>query len=104
MLTGSGKKNSFIRDALDFVREVGKLINSSPRRAHLLQQKLSQSDTSGVSIKPFCMTRWTGRTIAIEAILLDYEVLMETLSDVHRTNKEEYGLKAAGLLSSMEKF
>ena len=50
------------------------------------------------------MTRWTARTTAIEAILLDYEVLMETLSDVDRTTKDEYGLKAAGLFSSMEKF
>ena len=40
-LQEEGKNIPLIRDALDFVKEVGKLINLSPKRAHLLQQKLT---------------------------------------------------------------
>ena len=98
-----GRKIPFIRDALDLVREIAKLIAFSPKRAHL-SLNLSQFDTQGVNIKPLCPTRWTGRTCAIGAILTDYPVLMETLDEVQPTTKDEYGLKAAGLLSGMEKF
>ena len=103
-LQEEGRKLPFIRDALDTVREIAKLIKFSPKRSHVFSQKLSQSETHGVNIKPLCATRWTARTGAIEAILSDYTVLMETLDEVHQTTKDEYGLKAAGLLSSMEKF
>lgn len=103
-LQEEGRKLPFIRDALDLVREIAKLIAFSPKRAHLLSQNLSQSDTQGVNIKPLCPTRWTARTGAIGAILTDYPVLMETLDEVRQTTKDEYGLKAAGLLSGMEKF
>ena len=103
-LQEEGRKLPFIRDALDTVREIAKLIKFSPKQSHLFSQKLSQSETHGVNIKPLCATRWTARTGAIEAILSDYTVLMETLDEVHQTTKDEYGLKAAGLLSSMEKF
>jgi len=103
-LQEEGRKLPFIRDALDLVREIAKLIAFSPKRAHLLSQNLSQSDTQGVNIKPLCPTRWTARTGAIGAILTDYPVLMDTLDEVQQTTKDEYGLKAAGLLSGMEKF
>ena len=54
-------------------------------------------------MKPLSQTRWTARTAAIEAILKDYEVLLETL-EVHANTRDEYGLKAGGLLQSLEKF
>ena len=46
----------------------------------------------------------TARTAAIDAILKDYTVLMETLEEVHATTHDEYGLKANGCLHSLEKF
>jgi len=103
-LQEEGRKLPFIRDALDLVRDIAKLIAFSPKCAHLLSQNLSQSDTQGVNIKPLCPNRLTARTGAIGAILTDYPVLMDTLDEVQQTTKDEYGLKAAGLLSGMEKF
>ena len=103
-LQEKGRKIPFIRDALDTVRETAKLIKFSPKRVHLFSQNLSQSETPGVNIKPLCPTRWTARTGAINAILSDYSVLMETLDEIHQTTIDEYGLKAGGLLSSMENF
>ena len=51
-------------------------------------------------MKPLCPTRWTVRTAAIDAILKDYVVLMETLEDIHSTTHDEYGLKASGFFYS----
>ena len=84
----------FIRDALDTVREIAKLIKFSPKRSHLFSEKLAQPESTGVSIKPPCPTRWTARTGAIEAVLKDYSLLMETLEEINNNTKDEYGLKA----------
>ncbi len=44
------------------------------------------------------------RTAAIDAILKDYPLLMDTLEEIHTTTRDEYGLKAGGFLQSLEKF
>ena len=38
----------FLHNALDMVREIAKLINFSPKRAHLLAEKLAQPENSGL--------------------------------------------------------
>lgn len=103
-LQDAGRKLPFLRDALEVVREIIKLIRFSPKRAHLFSDKLAESENPGVTLKPLCPTRWTARTGAIGAVLSDYSILMETLDEVHQTTHDEYGSKAAGLLSSLEKF
>ena len=103
-LQDAGRQLPFIRDALDTVKEIAKLIKFSAKRSHLYSEKLAQPDNSGVSIKPLCPTRWTARTGAIEAVLKDYSVLMETLEEVNHTTRDEYGLKAGGLLAALDKF
>ena len=67
-------------------------------------QKLAQSDGSGVSIKPLCLTRWTARTTAIEAVLKDHSILMDAMEEINHSTHDEYGLKAKGILTAMEKF
>ena len=106
-LQDAGRNLPLLRDALDAVKQIARLIKNSPKRAHLLAEKLAQSEVSGVTLKPLCPTRWTVRTRAIGAVLTDYTVLMETLQEVHQTTHDEYGLQAAGLLtgiSGLDKF
>ena len=104
-LQDAGRNLVCIIDALEMVREISNLIRYSPKRLHLFSSKLSQANNSynTVSLKPLSQTRWTARTAAIEAILKDYEVLLETLEEVHANTRDEYGLKAGGLLQSLEK-
>ncbi len=45
-----------------------------------------------------------GQTAAIDAILNDYAVLMDTLEEIHLTTRDEYGLKAGCFQRSLEKF
>ena len=63
-----------------------------------------QVSGSEVGLKPLCPTRWTVRTAAVDAIIKDYTILLETLEEIHSTTADDYGLKAGGLLQSMETF
>ena len=94
-LQDAGRKITLLRNALETVTEISKLINLSPKRSHLFNEKLVQSDhPGGVNIKPLSPTRWTARTAAIEAVLKDYSILMEVMGEIHDTTHDEYGLKA----------
>ena len=105
-LQDAGRNLVCIRYALETVREISNLIRYSPKQCHLFSSKLSQAsdNQSTVSLKPLSQTRWTARTAALEAVLKDYEILLETLEEVHATTRDKYGLKAGGLLQSLEKF
>ena len=86
-----GRQIPALRDTLDIVWEIGKLIKYSPKRSHLFSQKLAEADSdSVVTVKSLCTTRWTARTSAIDAVLKDYSILMETMS--------------GGILAALEKF
>ena len=93
-----------IRDSMDIVREIVKLINYSPKRKALFASKLCEQDQQGSSIKPLCPTRWTVRTAALESVLNQYNVVMDTMEEVNQTTRDDYGLKAGGVLSSLQKF
>ena len=105
-LQDTGRQILLLRDALDVVKEITQLIKFSPKRSHLFSEKLKQceSDSRGVNIKLLCLTRWTARHSALEAILADYSILMETMEDINVTSHDECGVKAGGILSLMEKF
>lgn len=103
-LQDASRKLVYVRDALDTVREISNLIRYSPKRLHLFSTKLQCSEGDGVSLKPLCPTRWTARTGAIDAILKDYDLLLETLEEIHQSTHDEYGMKAGGLQQCLEKF
>ena len=44
------------------------------------------------------------RTEAISAVIEQYAVIMETMEEVNLTTHDEYGLKAGGILATLEKF
>ena len=54
-LQDAGRKLVFLRNALDTVKEIAKLIKFSPKRSHLFSDKLAQPENSGITIKPFDM-------------------------------------------------
>ena len=104
ILQDAGRKLVLIRDTLDLVKEICNLIRFSPKRLHLFSTNLQLSTDDITTLKPLSTTRWTARTSATEAVLKDYSVLMSTLSEIHSTSRDEYGLRAAGLLNALEKF
>ena len=102
-LQDAGRQVQLLRDAIDIVRQIEGLIHYSPKRAHLFNEKVLQSDGPKCGIKPLCQTRWTVRTEAINAVIKQYAVIMETMDEVHQTTRDDYGLKAAGVLAALEK-
>ena len=89
---------------MDIVREIDKLINYSPKRNHLFFTMVAESEEEGGTIKPRCPTRWTCRTAALESVLNQYQVVMDTMQEINETTRDEYGLKVGGVLSALEKF
>ena len=102
-LQDAGRKLVCLRNALEICKGIINLIRFSPKRLHLFSSTI-QANSSGVALKPRCPTRWTARTGAINAILKDYALLMETMEEIHATTRDEYGLKAGGYLQPLEKF
>ena len=98
-LQDAGRNSICIRDALETVREISNLITYSPKWLHLFSSKLSQASYSHSTVS-LPQTRWTALLAAIEAILEDYEVLLE---EVHVTIRDEYGLKGGGLLIAVSR-
>ena len=83
----------------------GRLENwSSTRQRGLIFLVKNWLKPTVVTVKSLCTTRWTARTSAIDAVLKDYSILMETMSEVNATTRDEYGLKAGRILAALEKF
>jgi len=56
-LQNVGRQIVIVRDALDTIKDIVQLIKFSPKRSNLFSKKLMQSENTGVSIKPLCITR-----------------------------------------------
>ncbi len=92
-----------LRDSLELVREIGKLIKLSPKKSTLFSKNLEAYE-GGVTLKPLCPTRWTVRTAAFQAVLVDFIILQETMEEISDTTHDEYGQKANGISASLSKF
>ena len=84
--------------------ELGKFIEVSPKRLHLFSRLQQQLSPNAPSMKMLCPTQWTVRTGALEAIIENYSVLLETMLNVQNSGKDEYTMKAAGFLQPLDKF
>ena len=93
-----------VRNALNLAMELCQLICFSPQRSSLFEALKSQVSTPTPSLKPLCPTRWTVRTKAIDALLKNYSLLMETLSEMKCSGRDDSALKAGGFLNTMETF
>ena len=103
------KRVDLLRNILNLVFELEKLIKFSPKRSALfstLSKQLAFSNgenTTGTSLRTLCPTRWTVRHTAIESILLNYDTLKATLEEVEKGH-DEYAAKAHGMLIQLEMF
>ena len=88
---------SLVRDTLELIIELVKLIKYSPKRS-LFQSLKSQVSPDTSDLRPLCPTRWTVRTGAIGAVLSNYSVLCTVLEEVNSTGRDEYAMKAGGIL------
>ena len=64
-------------DALDTVREIGKLVKKSPQRNTKLDQIREETTNESRGVHAFCPTRWTVRGEALASVLNNHDELME---------------------------
>lgn len=93
-----------IRDILHLVMELVQLIKWSPKRSSLFQQVKCEISPETQDLKPLCPTRWTVRTGAIHAVIINYALLCKVLDEISTSGRDEYAMKAGGFLQQMEKF
>ena len=103
-LQDAAKKCVPVRNALDIVMEISKLIRYSPKRTLVFEQCKQDMSIPGTSLRPLCPTRWTVRTAAIDAVLRNYPALLETLETISSESHDDYGRRANGILAQLERF
>ena len=103
-LQDAAKKCQPIRSALDNIMELSQLIRYSPKRTLVFQQCKQELSIGGTGLRPLCPTRWTVRTGAINAVLKNYPALLQALQTIAETCYDDYGRRANGLHTQLEKF
>ena len=68
----TAKQCKLIRDALDIVREITKLLKNSPRRNAIFKSLKGVLAPDSPGIRLLCPTRWTARADALAGILDNY--------------------------------
>lgn len=99
-----GQKCVCIRDALVITSELGTLIRASPKRLAQFRCLREQLSPGSPGLKPLCPTRWSVRTGSIDAILKNYTVLYEELTQIAEDSLGEPSRKALGFQAVMERF
>ena len=95
------KKCVSVRNALDIVMEICRLIRYSPKPMLVFEQCKQDMSIPGTSLRPLCPTRWTVRTAAIEAVLRNYPALLEALETISNESHDDYGRRANGFLAQL---
>ena len=76
-LQDSAKRYEPVRNALDIIIEICKLVMDSPKRSLVFQLCKEELLLPGNELRPLYLTRWTVRNVAIDAVLRNYPALLE---------------------------
>lgn len=69
------KRSKVMRDSLDTVFEMSKLVKYSPRRDTILEQLKREMAPDTPGFRVLCPTRWTVRALSLNSVLENYSVL-----------------------------
>ena len=104
------KNCELLRNCMEFISQLVKLIKLSPKRLHLfetMRNEITFSDGESAlpspALRKLCPTRWTVRHSSFDSIMKNYEALMSAL-EVIQQGHDEHAAKAKGLLTQMESF
>ena len=103
------KESKLMRDALDTIYEITKLIKYSPRREAIFFNLKQESDTStgnpSPGIRVLCPTRWTVRANSLASIVSNYSALQSTWEEaVDLVRDSETKARINGVSAQMRKF
>ena len=84
------KECKLMRNALDIVHEITKLVKKSPHHDSTLESIREKLSKDGPGIRVLCPTRWTVRASALHSIASNYDALLhlweESLDIVQETD------------------
>ena len=95
---------TIVRDTLQLVIEVVKIIKYSPKRSSFFHTVKSQLSPEANDLWPLCPTRWTVRSSSISAVLANYSTLSTVLEQINETGRDEYAVEAGGLAKQLQTF
>ena len=78
------KSNVIIRDTLDTVEEMTKLIKKSPKRQGIFEKYHEQISVESPGICMLATTKWIVRVNAFASILENYEALLYTWTEARQ--------------------
>uniref|UniRef100_A0AAX7SIF0 DUF4371 domain-containing protein n=2 Tax=Astatotilapia calliptera TaxID=8154 RepID=A0AAX7SIF0_ASTCA len=74
--------SSVLRDALEWVHDLGSLCKQSGRFKAMFSAVAADSEGPSVSLRTLCPTRWTVRGTAIKAVLSQYDSILTSLQEM----------------------
>lgn len=95
--------SSVVRDALQWVHEVGHLFGLSGKFKTIFCNIATSEHGSFSTLKPLCPTRWTVRVAAVHSVLKQYEAVLLSLEEMASTGGSETATKANGLLDRFQR-
>ena len=99
------KRCSVMKNTLDAIHEICKLVKSSPKRDALLQQIKQEVQADAPGIRVLCPTRWTVRADSVKSILENYSYLLELWDEAYEATKEaEARARIKGVAAQMTTF
>ena len=101
----SVKANCILRDTLDTVEEMTKLIKKSPKREAIFLKVKNDIACESPGIRLLCPTRWTVRAAALTSICENYSTLRDTWNFAQQESKDsEMRARIGGVSKQMEFF
>ncbi len=70
------KQSKIIRNSLDNVLEITKLVKKSPQRESILLDLKQKLSVESPGIRVLCPTRWTVCADTLQSIVMNYDILM----------------------------
>ena len=99
------KQCNLMRNALDIVQEITKLVKKSPRRDSILQSIKQELGSDSPGLRILCPTRWTVRANALHSISSNYEALFRLWEDSLEIVREtDMRARIIGVNSCMKTF
>lgn len=94
-----------MRDSLDTVFEMSKLVKYSPRRDTILEQLKRDMAPDTPGFRVLCPTRWTVRALSLNSVLGNYSVLQSLWETCYECTKDsEIRSRIIGVKTQMQSF
>ena len=94
-----------LQDTLDITFEISRLIKFSPKRNNLFDILKEELGPETCGFRVLCPTRWTVRSVSLNSVVTDYEVLLQLWEDCLETRlQSDIRARIVGVQSQMESY